>query len=978
MLLTHRPGQISLVTDAGTPNEEYPIGSSDAAQQADIEAYLRQEADRPEIRQAREAATPPISIDRFVAVLKAKSEGNFQYLAYVRADIAARRGGLTPFGLEALPSGLRGYYQQFWSQMEQVRGQEGRAEWNRIYRPVIAFLAAAREAVPESWLEAMVGRPADEIIERALQRWRRFLGQERKGGSERWRVVHQSFVDFLVEGKKVNLSKAHNQVASFYLSAWGGLDAGLPALFDPAQRGELDDYGLRHLAVHLERADRLDDLHRLLGLEWRDCRVEAGPARTENAWYAARERVGQTEGYMNDLARVARLVQVANRPDVGPSQYKTLIGLRIRYALMSTSVNNLARNIPPTLIAALVEKRVWLSSQGLAYARMLPPEKRVDALIELSTHLDHDEKRTVLQEALDAARGIVNESARASALARLGRPEEALAVAREIGDERARAGALEVLAPRLTEPGHVNEALAVAGEIGDDGARAGALAALAPRMAATGQVDEALALARGIEHEWARASALAALAQLDEALAVARGIGPEGSRALALLKMTPHLANTAWVNEALAVASGIVDEGFRAVALVALAPRLAELGQLDEALNVVRMIGPERARAGARAGLAPHLANAGRIDEAMAAVRESGNERQRARALEALAPHLPDAGWVKDALAMMQRIGDEEAQGSALARLALHLAKSGQADEALAVARGIGPALARASALRAMGRVDEALAAALQIGDEIIRAFALAELVPRLAAMGRIGDALVMAQGIEHNGARNFAMAELVPHLADAGRVDEALTMARGIGDEVARARALAALGQVDAALAIVREIDDELARAIALTNLTPHLTTPGQVEEALAVMRGIGNEGPRAFALASLAPHLVELGRGDDAMVLVREIDDEWVLARTLAALGRIEEALVIARGIGNEGSRAVTLAALAPRLAALPQAKAFPLWAETLQFSATRSRMGLLADLSALAPVITALGGADAIAESCRAIEDVGRWWP
>jgi hypothetical protein len=41
-------------------------------------------------------------------------------------------------------------------------------------------------------------------------------------------------------------------------------------------------------------------------------------------------------------------------------------------------------------------------------------------------------------------------------------------------------------------------------------------------------------------------------------------------------------------------------------------------------------------------------------------------------------------------------------------------------------------------------------------------------------------------------------------------------------------------------------------------------------------------------------------------------------------------------------------------------------------------RSRSELLADLAALAPVIAALGGPEAIAETCRAIEDVGRWWP
>jgi hypothetical protein len=67
-----------------------------------------------------------------------------------------------------------------------------------------------------------------------------------------------------------------------------------------------------------------------------------------------------------------------------------------------------------------------------------------------------------------------------------------------------------------------------------------------------------------------------------------------------------------------------------------------------------------------------------------------------------------------------------------------------------------------------------------------------------------------------------------------------------------------------------------------------------------------------------------------------------------------------------------------VAPRLAALPPEKAHPLWAETLRLSATRSRSELLADLAAFAPVIAALGGAEAIEETGRAIEDAGRWWP
>jgi tetratricopeptide (TPR) repeat protein len=1138
ILLTHRPGQVALVTAAGTAVDEYRIASSDPAQQADIEAYLRQEADRPEIRRAREAANPPIMIDRFVTFLKGKSEGNFKYLDYVLADIAAGEPGFDPLDLEALPSGLRGYYQQFWSQMEQVRSQEGWPEWNGLYRPTIAFLAAAREAVPASWLGAMLGRPAEEIEERALERWRRFLGQERTGGAERWRVVHQSFADFLIE-RKVVLPATHDRVAAFYLSAWGGLDAGLPALFDPARGEELDGYGLWHLAEHLERAGRIDDLHRLLRLERRDG-GETGPARTQNAWYAARERVGQTEGYMNDLSRAARLVQLVDRPDVWPSRDTTRIGPAIRYALMSTSLNNLARNIPPDLIVALVEKRVWLASQGLAYARALSPEGKVHALIGISSRLDDHEKRMVLQEALDAARGIGQEPHRSGALAALaprlaeaGRLEQALQVAREIRDavtraatlaelgqvedaldvargiafEWARADALVGLAPYLAEAGRleqavdvarrirldwtrartlaalgqVEEALDVARGIGDEWSRAGALRELAPYLAEAGRLEQALQVARGVRDDGDRANALAELGEVEEALDVARGISHEGARARTLASLAPYLAEAGRVEaldvargivdeearanalaelgeveEALDVARGIGDEWSRARTLVKLVPRLTEAGRVERALELARGIGDEWARAGALAELAPRLAQAGRLEQALELVRRIDHDWVRARALVEL-------GWLEEALQAARGIGDEEARARALVDLVPRLAQAGRPERALDAARAIGDDGPRARALAELGEVDEALDVARGIGDALSRARALAGLVPRLAQAGRLEQALDVARGIGEAAFRASALAELAFCLAEAGRPEQAADVARGIDDEWARARALAELGRMEEALQVAREIGHDGSRAGALAELAPRLAQAGRPEQALQVARGIGNarfragaladlgqveealqaaqgigdEWDRTYVLAGLVPRLAQAGRLERAVEVARGIDDDWARARALVELGWLEEALQVARGIGDaeardsalaelaprlaqagrreqaldaaraighEGSRAVALAALgeveealelawgigdegararalaelAPRLAALPHAEAFPLWAETLQLSATRSRREFLGDLAALASVIAALGGPDAIEETCRAIEDVGRWWP
>ena len=100
--------------------------------------------------------------------------------------------------------------------------------------------------------------------------------------------------------------------------------------------------------------------------------------------------------------------------------------------------------------------------------------------------------------------------------------------------------------------------------------------------------------------------------------------------------------------------------------------------------------------------------------------------------------------------------------------------------------------------------------------------------------------------------------------------------------------------------------------------------------------------------------------------------------LASRLAELGHPAEALEAAQAIGDEEERSAALAALAPRLAELPSTTLYPLWSETIRLSATRTREGLLGDLCALVPFLAVLGGAEATAETFRAIQDVGRWWP
>jgi len=102
-------------------------------------------------------------------------------------------------------------------------------------------------------------------------------------------------------------------------------------------------------------------------LEWSEHQGEQTRARFENMWYTVHERVGDTSGYLSDVDRAWRL---AERAYAG-RQSSSAIGLQCRYALIVASLCSLAGNIPPALLAALVEKGIWLGPQGLAYARQI-------------------------------------------------------------------------------------------------------------------------------------------------------------------------------------------------------------------------------------------------------------------------------------------------------------------------------------------------------------------------------------------------------------------------------------------------------------------------------------------------------------------------------------------------------------------------------------------------------------------------------
>jgi hypothetical protein len=141
---------------------------------------------------------------------------------------------------------------------------------------------------------------------------------------------------------------------------------------------------------------------------------------------------------------------------------------------------------------------------------------------------------------------------------------------------------------------------------------------------------------------------------------------------------------------------------------------------------------------------------------------------------------------------------------------------------------------------------------------------------------------------------------------------------------------------------------------------------TLGQQPDVLSLLTGwiqaLGDYDFRPTTIEAATAHLRTL-LFDKAALLV--VDDAWDPDHVLPFL------------VGGERCR-VLVTTREAAIATAVGADLYSLWTETLPLLARRTRNDLLADLRALEPVVARLGGPEAVAETFRAIQDVGRWWP
>lgn len=210
VVLTHRPGTVTLATAPGVRKVEYPLTRDSDLQIRDVERFLHARLDAL-------AARVPGLHSGIAAKLAKSAAGNFLYLTFLLADI--EEGLRTPAMLDsqALPTGLEAYYEQLWA----AAGDRDTT--------VIELICAAFEPVNSEWLGALSGRDR-HAVDRLLKPWRRVVTQD---PGKRWHSVHQSFPDFAAG--KLDLASAHGRIA-----AW----------FTPERRA--DPYASRYLTAHLQ------------------------------------------------------------------------------------------------------------------------------------------------------------------------------------------------------------------------------------------------------------------------------------------------------------------------------------------------------------------------------------------------------------------------------------------------------------------------------------------------------------------------------------------------------------------------------------------------------------------------------------------------------------------------------------------------------------------------------------------------------
>ncbi len=682
----------------------------------------------------------------------------------------------------------------------------------------------------------------------------------------------------------------------------------------------LNEYELRHLVPHLEEAGLVDKLHHLLALE---------TSAHSNAWFEAKQAYDDIQGYLDDVSRAWQLAEEDYLP-TDESQEARSLGLQVRYALITSSVHNLISNVPPTLLAALVEKGIWTPLRAFEYAKRashsaealqrLAPYLDAQQLIEAITFVWNlpEDRRKWLQQLFALAPEITPKLGRevllsvkspsesktsleellSNALAKLAEqiPNEqvtdALRVAQALSSNAL--AAFPVLLSRLAAQGATREAIKVANDIGDSLWRAKTVSAILPHLSEPEKVSIACSEAY-----------LGFLLKDVEVLALLIPYLPleeqQEFRELSSahqehFKAVPLLTRSAVTMHALESIRKIDDKLWRAKALAYLAPVLPEadrLSILHEALALVKAVEPESYRCQAMEVLAEQLQEP-LWSEALDVVKSVQDDFWRCMTLKPLIPYLPDT-LLSEVLALLRTLRESYVRLELLESLAPRLTKPMlrevlemvEDQDKSRVLKILAPQLDETTLREFLQTTYPAHAEDdnddKQEDDWYEKELILEALAPHLPET-LVREALAVATPkprFFQMEPRHFRAMRgiLIPQLARLGFPEEAMSAMREHKVEL-NAELTAAMApylpetMLGELLAMVKNLSSEYERDQALVGLVPYLSPP-LLQEALKVVSIIGDTGQLNQALGKTANLLARLGYIQAAVEIVSRVGE-------------------------------------------------------------------------------------------------------
>ena len=801
LILTSRPEDRVLVEFK--PLEPYSLEETSAESLADIRQYVEYRVEQPVVQaQLSEAdVVPLVLIDRVVQL----SSGNFLYTKLLLDEIEAKRQSLND--LSALPKSIDDIYLTFLRRFKHE-------EWKKQYQPILGTLTAALEPVTEDELENFTNITPRQLRQ-DLGIIRQFLDKAKNEvGKTTYAIFHQSLRDYLQDKERnqhfwCDAQEQHTLIINHYKKksqTW-------------QQLSQIDRYGLKHLAQHFVQAGRVKELHTLLALE---------TAEKHNAWFEVKDRVGDIESFLADV----ELAWIQAEEEFEKNQDGNFIAMQCRYALIISSINSLAQNVPASLIIRLLETKIWSPSRCLALARQIPIAfNRMEALREIAIRLPELDREKVLHEALRTVLFI---------------------------QEYERVEALNSFLPHLSKK-LLSEALQMAQAIQDPYFCVLALAGLIPHFPEV--LSEALNKAQSIQagfYDDYRPVAMTALAPyqdicLTKALQLVQSIQDDSERQDALSILIPHLS-VELLPQALKITKAIQKELYQALALAALAPHLTEV-LLDDALQIACAFQEESNQANVLAALAPHLTEVLLKDalQIACAIQEGDS---RAKALVALSSRIPillpqALQAVRATQAQDYYFGNYYIQG--LANLVPY--DPDILPEILEAIRKLRNA--NYNNIRALGSILE------ERGKNQVRIYVGLEILSPHIDETALPEVLEIAQTIQDSFALSATVKELAPYLAD--DLSAALKAAKAIEDELFRADAIAVLAPhlsgelLPKALKAAKTMERDDCREIVLTALSPYLPSK-LLPKALKIARAIQDTTRRLLTLATLASYIPEI----------------------------------------------------------------------------------------------------------------------